>query len=251
MEEFVNEQRRSMIVDLYVSSSPHMSLQEIATKVGLKSRTSIHRVIRQEMHDRQAEHRERAWARADEMAEKVREASVAMIDFNLDSGAPPPPNVVTAAASALTAYARYYGLQPEEFVTVNHQGEVTVSVADSKRESALRLMQGLDALNLDNVGSGRSPEEQVAVLTAAGSVLDVVDAEIIEPDEGSMGYDDETDEDSGIDDDVDPTVPGRWESGKFIPWWDDNAWLWSPPDDLEPDPSADPDPTYYNGPTSS
>jgi len=124
-------------------------------------------------------------------------------------------------------------------------GDVSVSVAAQVVARTARVMAGLDAINLDGVGSGRTPEEQLAALKEIGPVFDVVDAELVEDDDDL--YEAEYDDDSPLADADDSTItdtPGRWVNGFFVPFWNESPWLWVAIDDL---PEADP--TFYNGPT--
>jgi len=98
-------------------------------------------------------------------------------------------------------YDRHYGLSPDLFIQVTHSDDVKVTHTDRLVQRMQRLMTGMDAINLDGVGSGRSPEEQVAALEAAGEVIDAEEVE-----------DDQVDEDGRTDEDA-----GRWYHGKWIP----------------------------------
>lgn len=220
-----------MMFELYMQDVP---VREIARRMGYKSSSSVSEQIRKAIDERGIHARQKAWDRADQVAEKVRRQAEALMDFYDESGAPAAPQALTAVATVLTAYDKHYGLAPGEYITMTHDGEVKVTVADQKRDAAIRLMLGLDALDLDGVGSGRSPEDQLAALSSAG---DVVDAEIVVDDPHPDDLDD-LDDDNAYDlplasDDDAGEIPGRWVEGKFIPFWNDEPTITNPDSQLD------------------
>ena len=236
IEQFAAEERMTLAVELYNAG---MTYQGIADAIGWSTRSVAKRAIDRAIAERGVDARKRAWSRGDELVEESRKAVLTALRFHEEDGTPAPPPLLTAAASVSVSYDRRYGLVPDQYIQVTHSADVKVTVADQLVQRVRRVMDGLDAINLDGVGSGRTPEEQVAALEAIGPVLDVVDAEVVGEVDEDDGYDD-------LDTSTPDDQPGRWKGGKWIPWWDDNQWHWVNLDD-EPDP----DPAFFNGPVLS
>jgi len=232
-----HEAIKTAVLEMWAHETPRPGSREIARRLGLKSCTSVLRIIREEVHTRHAEKRDLIVEDMDTLAESQRAAAQKILDDHEATGAHVPAPLLASVASTLTSLSRYWGLGADASVDVNVNGEVTHTVADDLVARVKFAMLGLDAINLDGVGSGRTPEEQVAALEAAGPIIDAVVVE--DEDDDDYSY-----EDDGASYDTDTEVPGRWIGGKRIPWWNDNAWHWPAVDD---DPDIDPDPTFYNG----
>jgi hypothetical protein len=95
-----------------------------------------------------------------------------------------------------------------------------------------RVMLGLDITMLDGVGSGRTPEEQLAALR---DLPNVIDADVL---------DDEYDDDDAYDDDL-GLIPGGFVDGRFVALRQYSPWT-----TFEDDPGYSEPDTYNQSPVA-
>jgi hypothetical protein len=197
------------------------STEEIREACGFGHRSTVIRRRNQALEQMTEEAMRRFEMQALEFTAALYEEGMRLL--SPPDGLPPSPAAYTAAVQGHKRLTEFAGLGAAARVNVNVSGEVSQTVTHQVEHDLPELQGLLDQLVQAGYGSGRSPSEQFAALSAGTGSGGGDDDDDDDDDLDDADFDDDLDDVDAelVDDDPDDELPGRWVDGKFIAVWDE------------------------------